>query len=376
MAGLVAEQLLNNELFYPMRDESSGVLSYVMAPTVAPIQQSFYFTNPSLTVDGRYLWFYTAYPPAGGAESGRTLGVCDLHSGHAYSIPESQFRDASPWIDPVTGTAYWCWNYAIYSRGPQRDAVVSLVNELPESVHQHRYGKRMATHLTPTADGKSLFIDAHLGREWIAGTLPLDGGAFELWQRFERCFNHAQANPADPDLALIAQDWWIDVASGERHTYDNRIWTIRRGEKAVALLENDARIGHEWWSADGQSIWFVHYEHGTERVNLLSGKREIVWSAGTCHSHASSCGAYLVGDIGTYTWADSGCRVAFYNIETAKEINIASQLPSPMYPRGDYHIDPHPQFLHGDQWVAYTTTVNNAISVALVEVSELIAATS
>ena len=84
-----------------------------------------------------------------------------------------------------------------------------------------------------------------------------------------------------------------------------------------------------------------------------------------------------MGDISPYQW-EKGCRVAFYNIETKKECNIVSDLPPvPRDPLGSldllnrYHIDPHPQFCTGDEYISYTTTVPGYVTVAFSPVKEL-----
>jgi len=96
----------------------------------------------------------------------------------------------------------------VFCRSPDPNAPVEQVNSVPESVHKNRYGKRLSTHLTLSANRREFLIDAHLGHEWCIGSLPLDGGAFQVWQTLNRCYNHAQFSPTDPDVALIAQDWW------------------------------------------------------------------------------------------------------------------------------------------------------------------------
>ena len=363
-------------LFKPWLDPVTGITSYVLAQRPAPINQSFYFPTQPFSADGRYLWFYCAHPPGGSAESGRTLGVADFKDETVRWFPETQFRDGSPFIDPVTGHAYWCWNYSVYRRSPDPNAPVEQVNCVPESVHKKRYGKRLATHLTLCADRREFLIDAHFGREWCVGSLPLDGGPFQLWKSFDRCYNHAQFSPTDPDLALIAQDWWIDVATGERHTYENRIWLLRRGGEIRPVFSAAASLAHEWWDPDGKQIWYVDYQKGTEKVNVPDGRKTNVWPNGTCHSHSSQDGRYLVGDIGTYSWPRTGCRVSFFNVTTRNEVNIVSALPEPEYPRGAYHLDPHPRFCLGDAVVAYTTTVMGSVDVALTKTQDLIAATS
>ena len=45
-------------------DPESGVRSYVLTKKLAPLQQSFYFTNSSFSADEQYLWFYAAFPPS------------------------------------------------------------------------------------------------------------------------------------------------------------------------------------------------------------------------------------------------------------------------------------------------------------------------
>jgi len=368
--------IVQHQLFEPWSDPISGITSHILKQKVAPIQQSFYFMNQSFSADGRYLWFYAAHPPAGSAEIGRTLGVADLHQEKVIWCPETQFRDASPFVDKDSGAVYWCWGYSVFRREPLADAGAVLVNSIPEEVHKHRYGKRLATHLTLSANGKEFFIDAHLGDEWCAGSLPLDGSDFVIWQTFDRCYNHAQFSPVDPDLALIAQDWWIDVATGQRSNYENRIWLIERGKASRPVFETAKSIAHEWWDVDGEHIWYVDYKRGTEKVSLVDFERIAVWPNGTCHSHSSRCGQFVVGDIGTYSWKHTGCRVAFYNVETGKEVDIVSNLPVPALPRGSYHLDPHPQFCLSDSQIVYTTTVRGSIDIALVNVRDLIDATS
>jgi len=367
-------------------DPRSGVVSYILKTDVAACRQSFYFTNLGMTDDGRYLWFYTFNPPSGSAESGRTLAVADLHEGVVRALPETQFRDASPYIDPETGDAYWAWDYSVWKRPAAADADVELVNAVPEEIHRHRYGKRLATHLTRSADGTAFLIDAAFGREWIVGLLPIDGGDFEVLQSFDRCYNHAQMSPTDPDLALIAQDWWFDVATGEPGHYENRIWLLRRGESATPVFDADygKKLTHEWWDASGDSIWYIDYTAGTAKVDIATSQYKLVWpneadprSAKACHCHADATGRYLVADQGTYQWKDGLCRVRFRNLDTGKEVDIASHPPVPVGDTyGKYHVHPHPQFCARDRFICYTTTVWGGIDVAVTHVADLIDRTS
>ena len=63
--------LNNSDLFNPVTHPASGVTIYVLKSKVAPVQEAFYFVNDSMSADGRYLWFYCAFPPSGNAGMGR-----------------------------------------------------------------------------------------------------------------------------------------------------------------------------------------------------------------------------------------------------------------------------------------------------------------
>ena len=366
--------LHEHDLFTPWTDPQSGIVSYLLQASIAPHQQSFYFVNSSMATGGRHVWFYTAFPPS----ANHTLGVADLETGEMHHFPETQFSDGSPLIDPETGEIYWVSGLDIWKRSPDPAASPVRINSFPEDLAKRRIPRRIATHLTLSADRRVVNIDAQIGNEWFVGAAPLDGSPVEIWQQFDRCYNHAQFSPTDPDLLLMAQDWWIDANTGEHHKYVDRLWTIRRGEEARPLVPDapSGRRSHEWWQADGSHVWYVDYDLGTEKLELATGKRTNVWPGGTCHSYCDATGTLIAGDIGTYSWGRTGCRVAFFNTTTGREISIASDLPEPVPGRMPYHLDPHPRFCLDDQYICYTTTVRGHADLAVVPVASLVEATS
>lgn len=364
-------------LFTRWQDPVSGVESLVLTQhRIAPHQQSFYFTNPSFTRDGRYLWLYCAFPPGGDAYYGRQLAVVDFENQTLQCFPETEFMDASPFVDKDTGEVYWTTCLEIWKRGPLPGDRASLVAAFPNELARNRRPLRLATHLTLSADKKSFAIDAQIGNEWFLGDLPVDGTTpFRLWQKFDRGYNHTQFSPTDPDLMLTAQDSWYDANSGAYGAVEDRLWLIRRGGKARPIYPHDPSNmrGHEWWDADGRHVWYIDYRKGTEKVNIETGEKTNVWPNGHTHSHTDQQSRYLVGDINPqppYTW-----RVAFFNIRTGKEINIVTEFP-PMPARNRYHTHPHPQFSCNDRYICYTTNVMGTTDMALVSVADLVARTS
>lgn len=359
-------------LFRTWVDPVSGVVSHVLTTRIAPLQQSFYFTNPSLTNDGRYLWFYCAFPPGGDAYYGRQLAVADLKTGKLTHYPETQFSDASPCVDPDTGTVYWITGLDIWARGPQAGDMARVVNRFPDDLNKNRRPLRIATHLTFSADKKRFNIDAQIGNEWLVGDIGVDAGTpFELWQRFDRCYNHAQMSPTDPNLMLLAQDGWHDASTGEKGDTIDRLWLIRKGEKARAIFPQDPSNmrGHEWWDASGRYVWYIHYRTGTHKVDIHTGVDQRIWPSGHTHSHSDHTGQYLAGDVNPRqdVW-----KVAFFNTRTGKQADIVTDMPVLNFPRSRYHVHPHPQFCGQDRYVCYTTNVFGSVDLALVDVAQLL----
>lgn len=382
-----------SSLFTAWRDPQTAVISFVLSQRVAPVQSGFYFTNPSLTNDGRYLWFYCLYPPAQG-NACQTLGVVDFVDDTIRHYPETMFMDASPFVDKETGEIYWTIGLEIWKRGPRPADLPLLVNRFPSELANHRRPRRIATHLTRSADGKFLNIDAEFSPDWFVGDIPIDGSSpARIWQKFDRCHNHVQFSPTDPDLLLLAQDGWRDAATGNYGGGEDRLWLLRRGEQARAICPDapasSDRRGHEWWDSDGEHVWYIDYRDGTEKVNIHTGQRTNVWPHGHTHSQSDRASRYLVGDIAE---SSDDWSLAFYNIKTGKEIAIVTKFPvhpsvypekswsltaqTPGYNHAHYHVHPHPHFCLNDRYICYTTNVLGHIDVALTPVAQLIEKTS
>ena len=368
--------LFSPALFTRWRDPRSDVESWILSRRIAPLQQTFYFVNSGWSADGRYYWFYAAFPPAGDSNYGRTLAVIDFEEGEVRHFPEAQFLDASPAVDPSGSDAYWCNGLDLWKRGPGRRDPAVWVNRFPEALAKNRRPWRLATHLTFSADGRSVNLDAEIGREWFAGHAPLDGGPVEIWRRFESGHNHAQFSPTDPGLQLIAQDSAVDPVTGESPRYENRMWLLRQDGSAEPLLEGDeCRMhGHEWWSADGRRVWYVHYGRGVAYAGLQDRRPHLAWPLlKASHAHCDAAERFLVADAVPSDRSES--RVAFLNRETGRAVDIVSQLPHLPELR-KYHIHPHPRFGLDDRYICYTTTVLGQVDIAFVRVADLAAATA
>jgi oligogalacturonide lyase len=91
--------------------------------------------------------------------------------------------------------------------------------------------------------------------------------------------NHLQFNPVDPNLLLYCHE-------GTWHEVD-RTWTIRTDGSNMRLMHQrtiDMEInGHEWWSWDGQTVWF----------DLQTPRSQDFWIAGVNMKTASKIRYHL-----------------------------------------------------------------------------------
>lgn len=363
----------SSTLFTPFTHPETGVTFYVLTHRVAPVQQGFYFVNDSMSADGRYLWFYCAFPPA----RHRSLAVIDFVDQEVRHFPETSASSA--YVDPDSGDVYWGEGTAVWRRGPRPGDGPVYVNELPAEIVGGRDVGSLASHLTRSADGKALFLNAKVGLSYIFGSLPLDGSPFEPWWRFDRHHNHAQFSPTDPDAVLFAQEFHNDPITGLRFRITDRLWLLRRGEAPRPILREPRFVSHEWWDPDGEHVWCVDVGNNNEtwRVRVADGAVEkFVFPRQCWHSHSSHDGQLIVGDSNNGFFRGCASTVHFMNRHTGKIVVVAEHEERADYVGRNYHIDPHPRFCSNDRYVVFTTTVQGEVDLAIVPTAHLIEKTA
>jgi len=300
----------------------------VLTERVAPVQMAFYFTNPSVSADEKWLWFYAGFPPS----PHLTLGVVGLDPGRTvhHAFPGAAFTAASPMVPRRQATA------ATSARGPPfwRQPIggdAELICSLDEKWINYRPINRLATHLTVSADGKFFLLDgAFRGNHSFVALGEIATSEVRVLHEFPRCYDHAQFSPVDPNLFLIAQDWWRDEVSGQYFCYDQRIWLMNTqctrlepilvdgwyGHGAEAYAEGYGRgplPSHEWWSADGRFINWVDYARGVFQYDIESKVAHHVWPTPLCHAHSDASGRYWCADQSPYRWHMTPCQVQFFD---------------------------------------------------------------
>lgn len=358
----------------------NGVESFILTERVAPVQQSFYYTHPSFSRDGRFLWFFCGYPPEGGLHTTKMLGVVDFQDGEVRVFPETQFPFESAMVDASTGEAYWTNHLDVWKRGPHPHGKAVRVNSLPKDLAEGQLVS-ISTHPTFSSDRRSLNVDARFVQNdgtpvSIIGELPSDGSPFRLWQKItSRYFDHGLFSPTDPTVQLLAHEYWRDQARVEAFDENrkyHRMWTIRRGGEAAPLLKEPVtHSGHEWWDPDGRHVWYLHYGVGVKKASLETGEEHLIWPGALSHAHSSRDGRYLVADRMDHP-GNPDCHVLFRDTITGKEVEIVNRGPLAPHLTKCTHLHPHPQFCFDDRYICHTTTIHDRVDVALVPVAGLI----
>ena len=366
-----------SRLFTPWRNPANGAQSFILTERHAPVQKHFYYTNRSMTRDGRWLWVICMFPPKGGRNAFPVMGVVDFERDE-FRI-RHDIQPSSQMVDETNGDIYWFNGPDLWTCGPEANAEPRKLNTFPAELAGRRAPQRMATHPNFTVDRKAVNIDAIFGDDMFLGDMPLDGSPARVWQTFNRFYDHALTSPRDPDVMMFAHEFWqehIDEPFEPVARPYHRLWHIRRGEKARPILNAPvSHSGHEWCDSDGKHVWYVHYGVGVKRVELATRLEENIWPGHLAHADSSRDGALLVADAMGHP-NNPDCRVIFKNLRTGKEVRLVDRSPLDAKLTQCPHLHPHPQFCCGDRYICYTTTLHDRVDLALAPVNELVQLTS
>ena len=366
-----------SKLFKRVTDQS-GVGYYVLKERVCAFQQGFYFVNNSMTLDGRYLWFYATVNPIYYGDK-RCVGFIDFLTDELVLCTDVMFDDACPYIDNETGDLYFTCGKTLYKRAPVKEKMAEPVCAVPINGAVIT----LATHLTRCTDKKRFFLDINRAEfGFIQGLLNIETGAFTKWSEGKEAINHGQINPRNDSLALCAIDSYSEIGTGISHRIPcnekgeyMRLWTVDADGKRTMYPPMHNYATHEWWSADGKKIYYVN-DFGIYRINIETGVHECAYSCRPNHAFTTKDEQLFVFDedvVPDGKWY-RGCpaRVRFYNARTGKEIVVVEKMPetSDGYHKR-YHLDAHPRFTDNEKYIVFTTTAFSGCDLAIASVEEL-----
>lgn len=369
--------LSEHPFFEKWKDPESGVVSYILKERIAPIQQTFYFTNYSVTPNGEYLWFYAAFPPT----RMKFLAYVGLNPEKPVIkfFPQAGFNDASPMVAPDSSGAYYMSGRHLCFI--DLEGKVKIIGSIPDEYINFRYLFRSSTHLSLSADGEWFLLDGEVGNHTFIALINAHSGEFKLLHEFSYFHNHSIFSPVDPKLFLCPRDHHRDPVTGKRFEIEFRLWLMDIDQTFYRHLcpelweRHGVDSAHEWWSKDGM-VCFVDYDRGVYEVDAHTLEKTHVWKRPVCHAHCNSDRTLYCADQSPYKWGpQQPLEMLFYNRVTGKETKFVSAMPSPTNPEiyyQAYHHHPHPQFSPDDSMIIYSTTKNGMLDVAVTPVEQLL----
>ncbi|HWB85026.1 MAG TPA: oligogalacturonate lyase family protein [Bryobacteraceae bacterium] len=241
------------------------------------------------------------------------------------------------------------------------------------------------------ADAKEVMLDRRLSEHIPMGlfTLNVKTGEVKTILRSTDWLNHLQFSPTDPTLLMFCHE-------GPWHKVD-RIWTIRTDGSQLTKIHTRTMemeiAGHEFWSADGRTIWY----------DLQTPRGEDFWVAGynldthqrtwyhlernewSVHFNVSPDGKLFAGDGGDnemVAHAKDGKWIYLFRPEMVPNHGVATLEQGLIKPgvfrserlvnmsKHDYKLEPNVSFTPDMKWIVFRTNMFGPSQVLAVEIAK------
>jgi oligogalacturonide lyase len=218
-------------------------------------------------------------------------------------------------------------------------------------------------------------------------TIDTKTGETKVLHRATDWLNHLEFSPTDPSLLMFCHE-------GPWHKVD-RIWTMRTDGSGIILVHHRTMTmeiaGHEFWSADGRTIWY----------DLQTPKGEMFWLAGynvetgartwyhlernewSIHFNVTRDGKLFCGDggdKGQVARAPDGQWIYLFRPElTADHGTIGKDLIAPgvlhaeklvNMAKHQYKLEPNVSFTPDQKWVVFRSNMFGPTYAFAVEVAK------
>ena len=272
----------------------------------------------------------------------------------------------------VTERTDWGTNRDFFDGGPNRRNDVQTAD-----AYRGRKGTMMEERLAKHYPMELFFYDLRTGKT----------------KKCNRCtdwLGHLQFSPTDPALLMFCHE-------GPWHKVD-RIWTIRSNGRQLTKIHTRTMAmeiaGHEFWSADGKTIWY----------DLQTPRGEDFWVAGhdissgartwyhlqrdewSVHFNVSPDGTLFSGDGGDehmVAHADNGKWIYLFHPELLADRSAGNIATSNLIQTGvfhseklvnmarhDYALEPNAMFSPDMKWLIFRSNLSGSNQVYAVELKK------
>ena len=222
-------------------------------------------------------------------------------------------------------------------------------------------------------------------------TLQIATGTINVIHRESEWLNHLQFSPTDPSRLMFCHEGpWIEV---------DRVWTILADGTGLTKVHtrtmNMEKAGHEFFGADGRTIWY----------DLQTPRSEVFWLAGweiatgrrtwyqlqrdewSVHFNVSPDGKLFAGDGGDeemVAHAKNGKWIYLFRPTDIPEmIGIKSPNSADLVHPGtfqserlvnlakhDYRLEPNVTFSPDMKWIIFRSNMHGAVHTYAVEIAK------
>jgi oligogalacturonide lyase len=239
------------------------------------------------------------------------------------------------------------------------------------------------------APNKGQMMEQRLAARIPMGLFLIDvkTGAVKTIHKSTDWLNHLEFSPTDPTLLMFCHE-------GPWHKVD-RLWTIRTDSGQITKIHTRTMAmeiwGHEFWSQDGQTIW---YDLQTPRgeVFWLAGynveTRERIWyhlerNEWSIHFNVTKDGALFAGDggdPGQVAHAPDGQWIYLFRPELIPNRGAEEKSfvrPGVLRPerlvnmsKHQYRLEPNVSFTPDQRWVVFRSNMFGPTYIFAVEVAK------
>lgn len=379
----------------------------VIRLTREPGSASLYFNQNGYTADGKRLVYTT---PEG-------VSVLDLASRQSKQVVRGRVRlieagRRTPRVYYIReGAAFWTDVDSGETRRigqlPRRGSIATVNADetllagtyIEGDGEDHAASRGAPAQAQPVAANQGHTLDQPrnkgemMERRWAARlpmalfTMNVNTGEIKVIHRANDWLNHLLFNPTDPSLLMFCHE-------GPWHKVD-RIWTIRTDGSGLTKIHTRTMemeiFGHEFWSADGKTIWY----------DLQTPRGEVFWLAGynietgvrtwhhlqrdewSIHFNVSKDGTLFCGDggdPGQVARAKDGQWIYLFRPERIPNRGIESKdfiRPSVLraerlvnMSKHNYRLEPNVSFTPDQKWVVFRSNMFGPVYVFAVEIAK------
>jgi oligogalacturonide lyase len=301
-------------------------------------------------------------------------------------IPGGDFESAKHsvwWIDPVTKEQH---EIGELPRGVNVGTVNCDETLLAGAVTYLDGRSGASTRPVTAGRGRRINLYARWSQHLPMALVTMDAltGEIKTFNPSNDWDNHFQFSPTDPNLLMFCHEgpWQLN----------DRVWTIRTDGTGLFNVHKRTMInemwGHEFWSADGRTIWYQLYTpRGEEGLTWLAGTNldtgEQAWyhnppETASIHANVSRDGSLFAGDgSNSAKWIFLFTPTLDQNTESG--VFDTSHMIQPGHltaerlvnmSRHDYSLEPNPVFTRDGKWVIFRSNMFGPSYVFEVEVAK------